>query len=207
MSRLVKRISVLIALLAWLAPGLPALAGDATSSDLAKPQGEKHTAPRAAHPRVGTVAPGFILDTLDGTPYSLQQLRQQGYVLLVFWSTHCPFCQALIPDFKAVDKHYADKGLTLAAIDIGYEDSADVKAYVEDNDIDYLVLNDDAQKPVLIKAYGLIGTPTIVLISPQGIIRYYGHHIPNLRHYLEHPAPAQDDDKSPSHNSLPPPTQ
>lgn len=210
MSRLVKQISIPAALLAWLALAAPGLAADTTSSDLVAPGAERGTAPTSpasvAHPRVGSVAPDFTLDTLDGTPHSLHGLRQQGYVLLVFWSTHCPFCQALIPDFKAIDEHYDDKGLTLAAIDIGYEDRPDVQAYVEDHDIGYLVLDDDAQKSTLIKAYGIIGTPTIVLISPQGIVRYYGHHIPDLRHYLQHsPSGPGGKDAAPA-KTLPPPT-
>ncbi len=181
MSRIVNQIAIFVVLLALAAP--PGLA--ATPDDTAR-DARQSSSPGQ---RIGTVAPDFTLDALDGTVHSLHGLREQGYVLLVFWSTHCPFCQALIPDFKAIDERYRDQGLTLAAIDIGYEDRPDVQAYVEDHDIDYLVLNDDARKPSLVKAYGVIGTPTIVLVSPQGVIRFYGHHLPDLQHYLNPSAP------------------
>lgn len=195
MSRIVNQIAIFVVLLALAAPPVLAAASGGSTND------SLHPSPPTQ--RIGTVAPDFTLDALDGTVYSLHGLRQQGYVLLVFWSTHCPFCQALIPDFKAIDARYRDQGLTLAAIDIGYEDRPDVQAYVEDHDIDYLVLNGDTQKPSLIKAYGIIGTPTIVLVSPQGVIRFYGHHLPDLQQYLN---PSDHDKSAAPAGTLPPRT-
>lgn len=179
MSRIVNQISIFAAFAALLTASLIAATQPASAS--ARPVNE--------HVWLGTTAPDFTLHALDGTLHSLHGLRQNGYVLLVFWSTHCPFCQALIPDFKAIDERYKHKGLTLAAINIGYENAADVRAYATDHDLNYLILDDDARKSGLIKAYGIIGTPTIVLVSPRGIIRYYGHHLPDLSQYLKPSTP------------------
>jgi peroxiredoxin len=129
-------------------------------------------------PRVGQQAPGFDLKDLDGNPVSLQQLTSKGHVMLVFWSTRCHFCHAMIPDFKAVHEKYRPKGLTLAAVNVGYEVQEDVEAYALQYDLNYLVLNDDDKKEYLAEAYQLVGTPTIEVISPQGKVVYRGHFLP-----------------------------
>ncbi len=138
------------------------------------------TAAAQPAPAVGDQAPGFTLMGLDEKLYSLAALRQKGPVLLVFWSTRCHFCHAMIPQFSRVQNEWGPRGLTLAAVDVGYEDAAEVEHYAQDNDIGYLILNQDDKKAELVHAYGLIGTPTIVLVSAQGAVLYYGHRLPDL---------------------------
>lgn len=150
-------------------------------------------APAQAKPglEVGTQAPGFTLAGLDEELYSLSDLTAHGPALLVFWSTRCHFCHAMIPQFRQVQDRWGPRGLTLAAIDVGYENAAEVTAYVDANDIDYLVLNQDDRKAELVDAYGLIGTPTIVLVSAQGNVLYYGHNLPDLDALLGSPTSTQ----------------
>jgi peroxiredoxin len=45
----------------------------------------------------GSIAPGFTLEDLDGTPHSLGGLLQNGPVLLVFYKISCPVCQMTLP--------------------------------------------------------------------------------------------------------------
>jgi peroxiredoxin len=139
----------------------------------------------ATGPEVGQTAPDFTLNNLDGKPVSLRQLRAKGYVLVVFWATDCPYCHAMIPDFKRVHRHYDGKGLTLAAVDIGWEDENSVQAYAMENDLDYLVLNRGESKKRLIRDYRLIGTPTIELIAPDGKVLFRGQRVPDLSLWLD----------------------
>jgi len=129
-------------------------------------------------PEVGQKAPEFSINNLAGKPVTLQDLTSKGHVMLIFWSTRCPFCHALIPNFREINQKYKGKGLTLAALDVGLEKQAEVEAYVLEYGLDYLVLNEDDKKEELAEKYLLVGTPTIQLISPDGIVLYRGHFLP-----------------------------
>lgn len=131
-----------------------------------------------AGPKVGQTAPEFSMTDLKGKSHSLAQLRKKGHVMLVFWSTRCHFCHALIPNFKATDKKYSGKNFTFAAVNIGVENQPEVEAYVFENELNYLVLNEDDKKADVAEAYQLIGTPTIQLIAPDGKVLYRGHFLP-----------------------------
>jgi thiol-disulfide isomerase/thioredoxin len=129
-------------------------------------------------PEVGQQAPEFDLADLNGGRASLSGLRQKGHVMLIFWSTRCAFCHALIPEFKAIHEKYRDKGLTVAAVNVGFEDAPEVDAYALEYDLNYLILNEDDKKESLAADYRLMGTPTIEVVSPQGIVLYRGHFLP-----------------------------
>ena len=129
-------------------------------------------------PKVGETAPDFSLTDLNKKVYTLKGLRSKGHVLLVFWSTRCHVCHAMIPQFKKIDAQYKGKGLTFVAINVGFEDRDDVDDYVFEYKLKYLVLNDDDKKAQIAQDYRLIGTPTIELIAPNGKVLYRGYTIP-----------------------------
>lgn len=135
--------------------------------------------------KVGQQAPGFTLKALDNQQYSLNQLTNQGHVLLVFWATECVYCYAHIADFKKIHHQYEGKGLTLAAINIGGEYDVEVKEYVTDNELNYLVLSDRLNNLDVAESYRVFGTPTMVLVSPEGKILYRGHKIPELDKWIK----------------------
>jgi len=131
-------------------------------------------------PKKGQTAPGFTLTDLKKQSHSLESLRKKGHVLLVFWSTKCHICHTMIPNFKAIQTKYGSKGLTLAAINVGFEDKEEVDDYAFEFKLNYLVLNEDNKKEQLAQDYRLVGTPTIQLIAPDGTVKYRGHSIPDL---------------------------
>jgi len=136
-------------------------------------------------PYVGQTAPDFVMTDLEGKKYSLGQLRNKGHVLLVFWSTQCHVCHAMIPAFKKVNEQYKNKGLSFVAVNVGYEDKSEVEDYVFEFDLNYLVLNEDNKKAIVAEAYHLRGTPTIELISPAGKVLYRGHRIPDVERLMQ----------------------
>jgi len=138
------------------------------------------TAIAAIGPKTGQTAPEFTLTDLSNKSHSLESLRKNGHVLLVFWSTKCHVCHTMIPRFKAIHEQYASKGLTLAAINVGFEDKEEVDDYAFEFKLNYLVLNEDDKKSQVAQAYRLVGTPTIQLIAPDGTVKYRGHSIPDL---------------------------
>jgi thiol-disulfide isomerase/thioredoxin len=136
-------------------------------------------------PYVGQTAPEFSMTDLSGKSHSLSQLREKGHVLLVFWSTQCHVCHTMLPAFKKIDEQYKDKGLSFVAVNVGYEDLPEVKDYVYEFKIKYLVLNEDDKKADVAEAYRLRGTPTMELISPDGKVLYRGHRIPDVERLMQ----------------------
>lgn len=143
------------------------------------------TAVSAVGPEVGQTAPEFSLADLSGNQVTLEELRGKGYVMLLFWSTRCHFCHSLLPVFKQVHADHDGKQFTLAAINVGFEDKPEVDAYVLENSIPYLVLNEDDKKASIAESYQLYATPTIMLVSPGGEVVYQGNFVPeNLKQLL-----------------------
>ena len=134
--------------------------------------------------KVGNTAPGFKLKAIDKTTYSLSSLRKKGHVLLVFWAVECVYCYAHIKEFNRAHEQFKDK-LTVAAINIGGEYPSEVIEYVKDNKLKYLILNERLNNLDVGEKYHVLGTPTVVLVSPQGNILFYGHDVPDLTQWLK----------------------
>ncbi len=134
--------------------------------------------------KVGNTAPEFKLKTLDGKAHSLTDLRKKGHVLLVFWAVECVYCYAHIKEFNHAHDQFKDK-LTIAAINVGGEYPVEVAEYVKDNKLKYLVLSERLNNLDVGESYRVLGTPTLVLVSPQGKVLFYGHRVPDLAKWLK----------------------
>ena len=134
--------------------------------------------------KVGNTAPEFELKALNGTSNSLSSLRKKGHVLVVFWAVECVYCYAHIKEFNRAHDEYKNK-LLIAAINIGGEYPVEVAEYVKDNNLKYLVLSERLKNLDVGESYHVLGTPTLVLVSPQGKILFYGHQMPNLSTWLK----------------------
>jgi len=130
--------------------------------------------------KVGQIAPEFKLKSLSGELYTLDKLRSKGPVMLVFWAVECVYCYAHVRDFNELHAKYHDKGLTIAAINIGAEYNDDIAGYVKDNKINYLILSNRLDNLDAGEAYHAVVTPTMVLVNPAGRVIYYGHSLPDV---------------------------
>ncbi|MDR3566827.1 MAG: TlpA disulfide reductase family protein [Syntrophobacteraceae bacterium] len=127
---------------------------------------------RAAGP-----APGFTLQSIDGSTVSLSQFKGQKPVLLYFFATWCHFCQAMGPKVSALRKSTPESQLAIVAIDVGSGDSLEkVKRYEKDSGATYTVLYDQGSK--VTRSYGVEGIPNIVLVDKNGDIKYQGSDLP-----------------------------
>ncbi|MCK4864903.1 MAG: TlpA family protein disulfide reductase [Gammaproteobacteria bacterium] len=136
--------------------------------------------------KVGNTAPEFNLKAIDKTTYSLSALRKKGHVLLVFWAVECVYCYAHIKEFNQAHEQFKNK-LTIAAINIGGEYPNEVIEYVNDNKLKYLILNERLNNLDVGESYHVLGTPTLVLISPQGKILFYGYGVSDLTRWIQVP--------------------
>ena len=127
--------------------------------------------PAASRPdvrfRAGAPAPDFTLNTLDGKPVTLSQLKGKR-VLVNFWASWCAPCLEEIPALKAA---YADLRKTspdIEFIGIGFQDKTEnLKKFVEVNGMQYLVVEDANGK--VGDAYHVLGMPTSIFVDSNGI--------------------------------------
>lgn len=130
--------------------------------------------PAASGNAVGQPADNFTLPMVEGgKTVKLSDFRGKPTVV-VFWATWCPPCRREIPDLKELHKQYGPKGVALLAVAIDFRESKeDVARFRKDYDLPYTVLW-DADNTVS-GAYAVEGIPTILLVDPQGVIRYRAH--------------------------------
>ena len=94
--------------------------------------------------------------------------RKGKFVLIDFWATWCPPCRKAIPELNGLQKKFGDK---LVVIGLSDEPEAKVKGMTTPS-IDYAVAIDTLARTK--KAVGVTGIPHLLLIDPQGIVRWEG---------------------------------
>lgn len=114
---------------------------------------------------VGTPAPAFTLDDLDGQPVSLDDLRTPGKpVIAIFTSPHCGPCTMLMPDIARWQRELADR----YAISVIASGSAEAnRAKAQEHGIERMLL--DSGRTVA-RSYESSRTPAAVMIRPDGTI-------------------------------------
>lgn len=121
---------------------------------------------------VGTSAPNFQLQSLDGKTVSLNDLRGQP-VMVNFWATWCPFCRAERPTIQQVYDEWKTKGVVVLTIDIidsrPTETAENAANFMSTNNYSFPVLLDN--KMLVTRVYNIKQTPTSFLIDKDGVIR------------------------------------
>lgn len=113
---------------------------------------------------VGSKAPDFELPSLTGEPVTLASLRARARpVMLVFTDPDCGPCTALLPELGRWQREHADD-LTFALVSRGR--AAD-NAASEEHGISPVLLEADHE---VTAAYKVAGTPSAVLVRPEGTI-------------------------------------
>ncbi|MBP2016814.1 peroxiredoxin [Symbiobacterium terraclitae] len=119
-------------------------------------------------PQVGTPAPDFALETLDGDAVvRLSDLAGQP-VVINFWATWCPPCRKEMPDFQQVYDKYKEMGLRFYAVNVG-ESRVAVRDFAERLGVDFPILIDADESAQ--RAYRILPIPATFFIDRDGIIR------------------------------------
>lgn len=119
----------------------------------------------------------FTLPDLAGRPHTLAEYLRRGPVMLVFYTTWCPYCRGEIPTLKQAYRDYTPKGLQIVAINAGMADSIEnARAYAAQHTLPYPVLYDaDAKIAAL---YQVRAVPRIFLIRQNGRILKADRRVP-----------------------------
>jgi len=113
----------------------------------------------------GTPAPGFELVGSDGGRVALDDLlAPRLQLLLLFTSPGCGPCAALLPDVASWQSAHAER-FSVAVLAEG--EPADVRAVAERHGLRNVLADADGE---LSRSYQAAGTPSAVLITPDGAI-------------------------------------
>jgi peroxiredoxin len=117
---------------------------------------------------VGSKAPDFELNDVDGGSYRLSEALARGPVALAFYKASCPTCQFTFPYIQKIfEKAGVREGFTLWAVS---EDDADeTKSFIQQHGLTFPVLIDEYPYPVSV-AFGMEFVPGIFLIQRDGEI-------------------------------------
>ncbi len=114
---------------------------------------------------VGSPAPAFELSGLHGETVTQEALRAPGKpVMLLFTDPDCGPCTALLPEIGRWQREHAEK-LTISPISRG--SPGENRAGSSEHGLAGVLLQDDREVSEAYKAYG---TPSAVLVRPDGAI-------------------------------------
>lgn len=117
---------------------------------------------------VGERAPDFQLTTLAGETIKLSDYRGQR-VMLNFWATWCPPCEAEMPD---MEKLYQENDVEILAVNLTQTESSiqAIETFVEDLGLNFTIPLDQEDPTVSIQ-YAIRPIPTTFMIDSAGIIQ------------------------------------
>jgi len=114
---------------------------------------------------VGTAAPAFRLQGLYGEMLTLEALRARGKpVMLLFTDPNCGPCNALLPEMGRWQQEHAEK-LTVSLVSRGTPEENRAKS--SEHGLTGVLLQEDWE---VSEAYQVQGTPSAVLVQPDGTI-------------------------------------
>lgn len=132
---------------------------------------------------VGAVAPEFSLKGPTGETVRLSDYRGKA-VLLEFFATWCPHCQAEAPHLVRIHANLDPERFAIISINGNSEDAASVHAYDRYYGIPFPTLLDPGGTPgsyyqaggagVVSRAYRIAEFPTFYVIDPDGRITWSG---------------------------------
>jgi peroxiredoxin len=121
---------------------------------------------------VGAKAPAVTVQDLDGKPVDLGRYLGREPLVLEFWATWCPLCQALEPSLKAAHARYGG-AVRFVAIGVGVNQSpASIRRHLAAHPLPFPVLYDATG--VAVRAYAAPTTSYIVVVDKLGRVTYTG---------------------------------
>jgi peroxiredoxin len=137
---------------------------------------------------IGSKAPDFKLQGVDGKLYSLSSFNNSKILVIVFTCDHCPTAQAYEERLIQLTKDYSQRGVAVVAImpnnpksvqldELGYADVGDsfeeMKIHAKRKQFNFPYLFDGDHETVA-KAYGPVATPHVFIFDKERKLRYQG---------------------------------
>lgn len=116
----------------------------------------------------GKPAPNIISSLLDGKDFDLQTISKK-YTLILFWSSECLHCSALLPELH---EFYLQNKQQLEVVAVSIDTSSEkLKNYLADLNYEWIMISDyqgwDGNAPL---NYGIYTTPNMFLLDADKVI-------------------------------------
>ena len=119
-------------------------------------------------PPINTTAPAFSLPDLEGHRVALEKFRGQT-VVLNFWAFWCDTWREEMPHLRELVKHQKELGFQLLCVSV---DGVRLQEFKDDTGgkVPFPVLLDF--RGATSRKYAIEHVPTVVIIDPQGRVRW-----------------------------------
>ncbi|WP_372752136.1 thioredoxin family protein [Mariniflexile sp.] len=153
------------------------------------PPGERKGPPRGGSPeqtktleemggyKIGDVATDFTLKNVDGSMFSLANIKNAKGYIVVFTCNECPFAKMYEDRLIELHKAYAPKGYSVVAINPNSPEN-ESEGYVamqnraKEKGFPFVYLVDEGQK--IYPQYGAVRTPHVFLLDKERKVQYIG---------------------------------
>jgi len=118
----------------------------------------------------GASAPDFTLPRVDGKPGTVALSSLRGKVVVLdFWATWCPPCQAMLPTMHELATEMAPQGVAFLGVDSDGPQTTreEVQRFVIEHDLPYPIVYDEGLANDLYRVKAL---PTMVVVTKDGTI-------------------------------------
>lgn len=128
--------------------------------------------------QIGSSIPDFDLLSTNGKKYSLDSFKDKKALIIIFSCNHCPYVQAYENRIMKIQKDYAEKGVTVIAINsndsVQYPDDSfdEMKKRATEKNFNFLYLRDEDQS--VAKSFDAAHTPEIFLFNDKRKLVYNG---------------------------------
>lgn len=121
---------------------------------------------------VGNTPPAVTLETLGGDTVSLARWVGKKPVIVEFWATWCPICEALLPRMQAAQKKYGDRAeFVVVAVAVNQSQNS-VRRHLEKHPMPFTFLWDG--NGAAVRAFQAPSTSYIAVLDASGKVVYTG---------------------------------
>jgi thiol-disulfide isomerase/thioredoxin len=122
---------------------------------------------------LGATPPAVTIEALDGQPVDLSTVIGKKPVLLEFWATWCPLCEALFPRVEAAQRRYAGKiDVIIIAVAVNQSKSSIVR-HLERHPMPFATVYWDTEGRAT-RAFQAPSTSYVVTLDAAGKVVYTG---------------------------------
>jgi peroxiredoxin len=121
---------------------------------------------------VGATPPAVTLENLTGDTVSLARWVGKKPVLVEFWATWCPICEALLPRIEAAQQQYGDRVEFLVIAVAVNQSKSSVRRHIDRHAMPFRLLWDGSGAAV--RAFQAPSTSYIVVLDRSGKVVYTG---------------------------------